>query len=1225
MTSATPIPASSDARALDFLQGGGEMGALIRSIDWQATPLGAPQNWSPALRTMVRILLANRFPLLLWWGPRYIQIYNDPYRPVPGDKHPASMGQPASECWPEIWNVIGPLIDTPFNGGPATWIEDLELILNRAGFFEETHFTVAYSPAPDETAPRGIGGVLATVHEITEKIVGQRRVMVLRDLGAAAEAKSAEEACANAAQSLADHAKDLPFALLYLVDTDGRNAVLAAAAGIEMAPGIAPRSIPLDESGEDSPWPLAAAKRTGKMIVVDRLSSKFDAVPQGPWSDEPHTAVVLPVRSHVGHQFSGFLVAGLSSRLRFDDSYKSFVDLVTSQIATARAYEEERKRAEALAEIDRVKTAFFSNVSHEFRTPLTLMLGPLENLLAKDSLASEDREQIATAHRNSLRLLKLVNSLLDFSRIEAGRIKASFAPADLAAATADLASNFRSAMEAAGLRFTVDCPPLSQPVYVDRDMWEKIVLNLLSNAFKFTFEGSVSVRLAETGNTAVLTVEDTGTGIPEPELPHIFERFHRVEGAKGRTYEGTGIGLALIRELVKLHGGSVTAKSRVGEGSAFSVALPFGSAHLPKERIGVEPAPAATTIRADAFTGEALTWIAGEQLAHPSEDLPPAVLDAGWKADRPRVLLADDNGDMREHVAHILGTQYDVVTVADGRAALEEARRIKPDLVVADIMMPQLDGFGLLQELRAGAGTADIPIVMLSARAGEEARTEGMDAGADDYLVKPFSARELLARVSAHLKLARMRRDLGEQTAHLLESITDGFLALDSNWRFTYINAEAERLNGIKRQELLGRNHWEAFPATVGTTVHRELIRVMDERVSADFENYYAPWDRWFHVKAYPAADRGISVFFEDITERKHAESALQQSEERFRQLAEVGPQIVWLSGPQGELEFVNRRWTEFSGLDLAATKDPEQIGPRLHPEDHLLEHWWKSVAAGTPFELEARLRGKDGEFRWFMMRSIPIKDKHGRVVRWFGTSTDIHRNKLLELELRSANRDLEQFAYSASHDLQEPLRTVNLYSELLGKRYGGKLDGQALEFLDYLRKGASRMEMLVRDLLAYTQTTRSEPPAKPCDASAVLEEALQNLTVAIAEAGASVEFDPLPAVLMQPTQLQQLFQNLIGNAIKYRRPGVPPVVHISARRQNAEWIFSISDNGIGIEPEYKERIFGLFKRLHTGDQYAGTGIGLALCQRIVERHRGRIWVESEPGKGSTFYFTVPA
>jgi signal transduction histidine kinase/CheY-like chemotaxis protein len=776
---------------MDLLAGAGEMSDLIRAYPWQETPIGAPSGWSPALRTVVRIVLANRFPMLLWWGPEYISIYNDAYRPILGDKHPWGLGRPVRECWSEIWNVLKPLIDAPFHGGPATWSDDIELEINRSGFIEETHFTIAYSPVPDETAPGGIGGVLATVHEITEKIIGQRRTAILRDLGTgAANAKHENEACAIAAAALETHTKDVPFSLLYLISADGQQARLAAISGFAPGSDLAQAAITLDEP-EAAAWRgcITEVLRTEKMVLVDDLSSKFGSLRRGFWPVPPHSAAVLPIRSNIPHQLSGFLVAGLSPRLRFDAEYKNFLDFAASQIATAianaRAYEEERKRAEALAEIDRAKTKFFSNVSHEFRTPLTLMLGPLEEVLNNpDHLGPGHLQKLEIAHRSSLRLLRLVNSLLDFSRIEAGRMKASYAPVDLSSVTADLASNFRSAVEGAGLKFIVDCCPLSEPVYVDSGMWEKIVLNLLSNAFKFTLDGHIAVRLQARDDRAVLTVADTGAGIPDAELPHIFERFHRVEGVRGRAYDGTGIGLALVSELVKLHGGTVDVKSKVGEGAVFTVSIPLGTMHLPPERISLHEN------RQDIITAKAEAWLGYNRLIHPAADT-PAPPDA-HEGRRGRIILADDNEDMREHVRHILTSAYEIVAVPDGRAALDAARQNAPDLVIADVMMPHLDGFALLSEIRGDPKLRELPVLLLSARAGEEARTEGITAGADEYISKPFSAKELIARVQTTLELHRIRHDAREQFEALLSQAPVGVYLVDADFRIRHVNPIAQ-------------------------------------------------------------------------------------------------------------------------------------------------------------------------------------------------------------------------------------------------------------------------------------------------------------------------------------------------------------------------------------------------------------------------------------------------
>ena len=420
------------------MSGGSQMAERIQAFDWSQTPLGPIDSWSPALLTMVRIMLSNRFPILLWWGPEYISIYNDAYIPVLGEKHPWALGKPVNECWKEIWHILQPLIDTPFKGGPATWDEDIFLEINRHGFVEETHFTIAYSPVPDETVPSGIGGVLATIVEITEKVVGERRIVALRDLGArVGEARTAEEACRIAAETLSEHARDIPFALLYLIDADGKQAHLAGAAGVSMGEEISPLLVEIQKP-EQRGWPLAAAWQTETMQLVENLEDGFSSVPPGPWSNPPHTAVVLPIPSNKAHEPAGLMVVGVSERLKFDQLYKDFIELIRTQVATAianaRVYEEERRRAEALAEIDRLKTAFFSNISHEFRTPLTLMMGPLEDALSdREGLSASNRERVELAHRSALRQLKLVNTLLDFSRVEAGRIEANYEPVDLAA------------------------------------------------------------------------------------------------------------------------------------------------------------------------------------------------------------------------------------------------------------------------------------------------------------------------------------------------------------------------------------------------------------------------------------------------------------------------------------------------------------------------------------------------------------------------------------------------------------------------------------------------------------------------------------------------------------------------------------------------------------------------------------------------------------------------
>jgi signal transduction histidine kinase len=430
----------------------------------------------------------------------------------------------------------------------------------------------------------------------------------------------------------------------------------------------------------------------------------------------------------------------------------------------------EERRVRMLTELDQAKTAFFSNVSHEFRTPLTLLLGTLDHLsMHSGDVATMTREQLETARRNCLRLLKLVNSLLDLTRLEAGRLQARYTPTDLARFTAELASVFRSAIERAGLRLVVDCPPLPEPIYVDRDQWEQIVINLLSNALKFTFSGEITVTLRVEHAQVVLTVRDTGTGILPEELPHLFKRFHRVRGARARTNEGTGIGLTLVQELARLHGGTVHVASTVGQGSTFTVAIPRGKAHLLADRIA--PAADATpSASVTPYVEEARCWRPEDQGVQECLDarggngagVPPPPPHAAWAGTRQRparLLVVDDNADMRDYLVHLLESHGTIRTVGDGSTALQIARDWEPDLILADIMMPGLDGFALLAALRADPRLRPVPVVLLSARAGDRVRAEGLQAGADDYLVKPFAAEELLARVDGQLGLVHLRSE----------------------------------------------------------------------------------------------------------------------------------------------------------------------------------------------------------------------------------------------------------------------------------------------------------------------------------------------------------------------------------------------------------------------------------------------------------------------------------
>nr|WP_307834480.1 SpoIIE family protein phosphatase [Actinoplanes lichenicola] len=746
---------------------GGDVGRDLMAVAWEETPLGPPGQWPQSLRTAVSILLSSRFPMWMAWGPQLTFFCNAAYRDdTLGSKYPWALGRPAGEVWREIWDDIGPRILSVLDTGNATWDQGLLLFLERSGYREETYHTFSYSPLRDDDG--ALVGMLCVVSEDTVQVIGERRMATLRDLGSDPTViRTEDQVLAFAGAQLDRNRHDLPFTLTYMFDEGGPR--LAASTGIAA-----------DHPASDPAWwPTEAAAR-GESTVVD-LEGDF---PYGDWHEPATQALLVPLLQPGGIPY-GFMVAGLNRFRALDDGYRGFVELVAGHVAagigSARSYQAQQRRAEELAELDSAKTVFFSNISHEFRTPLTLIMGPVEELRGRPDLADDGvRAELDVIHRNGLRLGKLVNTLLDFSRIEAGRMQAQFSPLDLAATTTELASVFRSAIERAELTFEVDCPPLPQPVYLDRGMWEKVVLNLLSNALKFTFTGGVRIAVRAEAGAAVVTVTDTGVGVPAAELPQLFERFHRIENTRSRSNEGSGIGLALVKELVELHGGTITAASEPGRGTTFTIRLRFGAEHLPPESVTTQGAGAAVSSAVDPYVEEALRWLPGA----PEEPVPERT---GHPAT---VLVADDNADMRDYLTRLLRSAgHHVQAVPDGQAALEAARLRNPDLIVSDVMMPRLDGLQLVAALRADSRTAGTPVLLLSARAGQEASIEGLEAGADDYLVKPFSSAELLARVRANVELSRLRNHHARWRTALIDSLQEAFFVCDEDGAVIEINS----------------------------------------------------------------------------------------------------------------------------------------------------------------------------------------------------------------------------------------------------------------------------------------------------------------------------------------------------------------------------------------------------------------------------------------------------
>ncbi len=1292
----------------DIFIGDSEMAMLMRTHSWSASPLGPINQWPGSLRTAVNICLNSRFPMVIWWGKELVLLYNDAWRPILGSKHPTALGRRGQEFWQENWDIIGTQLNSVMATGKATWAEDLLLPTNRHGYLEEAYYTYSYSPIFLETGE--VGGVFTAVADTTEGVLGERRTKTLRDLaGQAVQAKTPEQACRMAMQTLSENPADIPFAQLYLLNPQRSQAVLQGRTVSNINLIAAPDCVDLTQNSSDSPWSLVSVVESGQAVLIENLVQQFGKVPAGPLQLPLQQALVLPIRASGQDTVVGMLVMGVNPSRVLDEDYRNFFEMTTghiaSAIANARAYEEERKRAEALAELDRAKTTFFSNVSHEFRTPLTLMLGPLEDVLANPAgLQTREREQLETVHRNSLRLLKLVNTLLDFSRIEADRIQVVYQPTDLALLTADLAGVFRSAIERAGMRLLVDCPPLPELVYVDREMWEKIVLNLLSNAFKFTFEGEIAVILHARNDHIELEVRDTGTGIPANELPHIFERFHRVHGAKGRSYEGSGIGLSLVQELVRLHGGRVEVSSVVNQGTRFTVSIPTGYAHLPSDRLDASRTLASTAVTTATYVEEALRFLpnventeaegTGKEFFYSTSSASPKSLVC--PAISGRILLADDNADMRDYVKRLLSQCYEVQTVGDGVAALAAIRQQIPDLVLTDVMMPEMDGFELLRSLRADPQTRELPIILLSARAGEESRIEGLEAGADDYLIKPFSARELLARVESNLKMSRLRQEAARRVAaqyavaRVVAEVTTRSdavrLILQSlcenlGWQLSIFWSVDRQSNSLHQV-----NHWHVPTVNVETFIQANQHTTFTPGVGLPGRVWASGQPLWISNLAvddnFPNAEfaateglRGVFGFpivlnnqvlgiiecfstqiqapdadllqivaaigiqLGQFIERKRAESALQQSEQKYRRIVETASEGICIIDAYSRTTYVNPQMAEILGYTS------EEIISRslfefIYQTDRVeAEQLLEQRRQGIGGQFEFCLRRKDGTPVWILFSTSPMMNENGEFLGALAMVTDIsdrkqaeaEREQLLQreraarAEAETANRIKDEFLAVLSHELRSPLNPILGWSKILQTR---KLDqAQTSQALSVIERNARLQSELISDLLDVSRILQGKLSlnVSPVDLVTTIQAAMETVRLAAQTKLIQIQtmLEPnVGQVLGDSSRLQQVIWNLLSNAVKFTDVGGR--VDIRLQRVGSCAQITVSDTGKGIHPDFLPHVFEYFRQADaaTTRKFGGLGLGLAIVRHLVELHGGTVLAQS-PGEAQGATFTV--
>lgn len=839
-----------------------EMEALIRSYDWSKTSLGPIDEWSQTLNATVRLMISSSFPIALFWLPDLTTLYNDALIFLAGSKHPRALGKSLQENWPELLDVVEPMIHYVLKYGKPTWSYDRCLFINRNHYLEEIYCIWSYTPIHDERGK--VCGVLCPCTETTERVLSERRMSTLRLLAnKIINVATVSEACDVTADALSQNPADIPFMLIYLFEDNGENRdklILYKATGFTADdPSICPKDVDFTLPNQSVIWPFEKVLSDNRTIILSDFDKRNIKLPGGKWPEPTKKAILLPICISNQAYAKGVFILGVNSRRELNEAYRTFFELLVAQfakgLATIWAHQAEKKRSEYFAELNRTKTIFFNNISHEFRTPLTLILGQTQKLLQNEegTLTSGQLEQVDTLNRNALLLLKQVNNLLDFSKIEANRMRASFMEVNLCTLTYDLASQFRSLIENAGLKFNVECKTFTKKAYVDPEMWGKIIQNLLVNAFKFTFSGQISIYLKQKFNFAVLTVTDTGIGIPQKEIPHIFERFYRVAESHGRTHEGSGIGLALVHEIVRQHSGKIVANSIHGQGTTFKVMIPLGTKHLPIHQIR-KTSVSNHLHGSELYINEAMRWadpaeknqlvsVESEKERHKRDHI-----NTRKKKTAPTIVVADDNADMRDYILRILMPYYNVISVPDGVKALQVVLEHAPNLVLSDVMMPRMNGFDLLRYIRNHPTLKTIPIIFISGRMDEESHIRGLNEGVDDYLFKPFNANELLARINVQLMMLKLRRTTSMRIWHLLDEK----------------QTIAKRLNLALDAANIGTWRWSVFDDKF--TVYprlRKILNLRKEKISClnDFLQLITEKDREVFEKKIKSAIKSKKLF----------------------------------------------------------------------------------------------------------------------------------------------------------------------------------------------------------------------------------------------------------------------------------------------------------------------------------------------------------------------------
>ncbi|KAJ3152932.1 hypothetical protein HDU89_001140 [Geranomyces variabilis] len=1128
--------------------------------------------------------------MILWWGKERTIIYNQAYIPIFGSRHPTVLGTCACDAWKEVWDVIGPMMKEVDEGG-VTFSEDQMLEVTRSGYVEEAYFTYSFSPVP---SPDGsVAGIITPIQETTSRILSQRRLTMIATLSQQmGKMYSAQGALHIASQIFASQCADVPVSGVYLLHKGSDKLTLEGRSGLFPSdPSLPAEVIPGDPVAE-ALWPFAAALSSSDMIEVE-VGDLWNGASGGIWPERPHTAVVLAIRLSEAEDPLGLLVMGINPRKKLDAAYREFCDGLRKQLAigilNAKAYEEEQRRAEALAALDLAKTKYIANISHELRTPLTLLRLPISALLEDDTLSPETRAQVQLMDRATLRLMKLVNTVLDFSRLLSGKGIAQYVLTNIASLTRDITSMFRSAIEAGGLQLAIDIPDDigNLMMYLDLDHYEKILSNLLSNSYKFTLQGSITVSLQWANDTkdelgrsdfVSLSVTDTGCGIGASDLPRLFERFYIVENTASRSHEGTGIGLALTMELVTLHGGTCVATSELGVGTTITIQLPIDTSRVPPAAYSRESSDLQMSRNNShssvvaGFLAEVSTWAENSrapwQVPLPPKEIAPLSVPTlePERTDPYHVLVADDNSDVRNYLSKLLRDRYQVTITVDGQQAYDEAVRHPPDIIVSDCIMPNVGGFELITKIRANKDLQYTPVILLSVRAGEEARLEGLvKANADDYLVKPFSAKELLARVQTHLEIGHLRKKLvkelraKESEFQIMCSMAPvGIVRADEEGRLIFANGYWANLAGQDHKQ---------DPATWGDHVHPDDR----SRVRAEFDLHNGETKSGYSVE-YRLVTPGGAV--------KHVVAHCVPS-------CQPGRPVEWFIGT----------------LDVSERESlyRERLAMRLH-------------------EIETeRERANEA-------------DEHRKHVEAFTDMVCHEVRNPLNSVLQSADLLREAAEKRIALEASNP----NVASS-------SALD---LELIKAIHMCAQHQKVIVDDVLSLSKLHGSRIILSPIwsDPGQILSRMVTMFFADALRQGIRLESalensvgDQSDEVFVDVDRVVQIAFNLLSNAMKFvvrseKRevkiiltvgPAVsedrPPAEENGA--YYCELMLTVRDTGIGMTDEEQVALFQRFSQASpkTYREYGGSGLGLFICKEMIELMNGDISVTSAKGRGTEF------